>query len=185
MNLQEIFKKGWFPIAGDICFDMEKDFRNYMMKQESELKLFFSTYGGKTANALSIVDTIELWKKQTKGKVYSFCTGRCSSNGLTILSACDKEYREATENTQFLFHSTSLDVKVKHRKGLDLAISSLKMHWENLAKASEQQAKGFELPVSKIYEMEEIGDDHNYSFSNKELVNMGIIARVAISPSVI
>lgn len=185
MNLQEIFEKGWFPIAGDICFDMEKDFRNYIMKQESELKLFFSTHGGKTANALSIVDTIEFWKKQTKGKVYSFCTGRCSSNGLTILSACDKEHREATENTEFLFHSSSLNIEAKHRKGLDLAISSLKMHWETIAKASEQQAKGFGLPVSKIYEMEEIGDDHNYPFSAQELVDLGIITQIAVSPSVV
>lgn len=186
MSLEKQFeKKGWFPILKKIDFETRDRFEKYAVRQEDDLKIFFNTGGGDVNVALFIVDLMNLWKKIEGRKIKSFCLGECSSAGLTILSACDNEFRECAPNTRFLFHSHFHQVKIFHNLGLEANQQALIKHWQWFEKATKQESHGFNIPQEKIMELRQFGQDHSYYLNPNEAKELGIISKITDIPSIL
>ena len=186
MDLQQVFEKnGWCIIGDNINKRMVERVGSYISKQDSILKFLFMTNGGNLSSALCIVDLINTWKSVIKGKVYGFCINKCSSAGLIILSACDKEYRESTPHTRFLFHSTKINFSFKENEGIEKAIAELRRNWGIGAIGDALLYKNIGISKEKLLELENQGDDFGYSQTTQEMLQLGFIARICNSPTVL
>lgn len=186
MSLEKMFnEKGWFPIVGKINLELSNKFQNYIGGLEGDLKIVFDTSGGNVGAALKIIDLIKLWKKLSKKNIYSFCIGECSSAGLTILSACDKEHRESTANSVFHFHRHVFSPEFPYRGEInEHEIGEIvKDAFVGCEKALLQEVIGFGIPREKLLALRRRGDIYKLSYGAEKMLELKIIERIVEVPS--
>lgn len=184
MNLQETFEKnGWFPVSGEINRKMSDDFIKYAAKQEKDLKLLLKTGGGSITSALTMVDTIALWRNNNNGHVRAFCIDECSSAGLVLLSCCNKDLRESTPNTEFLFHSAKLKLSFLANDGLDIAIEKLTKSWEKLTYAIDTLIRNFDISKEELLKLERDGDMLDYKQNAQRMLDCKFISKIVEAPT--
>lgn len=183
MTLEKQFlDSGWFPITRKVNREVREKFEDYISKREGDIKIIFNTNGGSMTESLNMVDLIRFYKKINEAKARAFVLGECSSAGLTILSQCDEDFREASPNSVFMFHSATFSPDIKHNLGLENALEMVRKGWGWCEKAIDEEMKGFGLTREKIMELRSFGEDNNYYVKTEEAQTLGIIKSIKEIP---
>lgn len=160
-------------------FKYVEAFESLAFKSKEKIRCKLNTPGGSVRATLNIVDCLFSLKKEIP--FTCLVQGECSSAGLTLLAAFQKETRFATRHSHFFFHGMVYSPDFVLTKDKEKQFAAASKEFDCLNTVMLIQEKGFGLKEKELLELRTRGEEcakMYTSISADDAVQLGLVCAI-------